>query len=91
MEPIALNNEYREGHGETEAPDGHGPVSCGSLLSGPAGHQGDGHTHGEQLQQAEAEVHHGHDVRVRGCPLCGHGVVIDGQAGHSHQYSSGLH
>ena len=76
MEPIELNNEYCEGHGETEAPDGRGPVSCGSLLSGPAGHQEDGHTHGEQLRQVEAEAHDGHDVQVRGCPPGGLGAVM---------------
>ena len=76
MESIELNNEYHEGHGETEAPDGHGPVSCGSPLGGPAGHQGDGHTHGEQLRQAEAEAHDGCDVQVWECPPGGHGAVM---------------
>ena len=74
----AIVSNYDEAYGQREEPDEHGPDIYVPVAPLPKArsHQPEGHTAGEQLQQAEAEPHQGQVVLVCGCGPGGHGAVM---------------
>lgn len=72
------NSDYGndEGHGETDAPEGHGPVTYGPSPKAHVGHKREGHTGGEERAGGGAAAHGKHGVTIWGCPLGAHGAVM---------------
>ena len=73
--PATLNYGNDEGHGETDTPEGHGPVTYGPSQTAHVGHKREGHASGAELWQAEEAAHVELGVTTWGCRPGGHGVV----------------
>ena len=75
-----LNNRDDEGHSETDAPDGHGPVTYDSSPDAHVGQQGEGHAGGAELRQVAEAAHLAPFILFWGCRPGGHGVVKSGRS-----------
>lgn len=64
LELAELDYEDDEGHDKAEAPDEQGPATYATYPSACAGLHGEGHTGGEQLQEAEEVPHEGPGAKV---------------------------